>query len=171
MSLSDPFVILVRLQFPQLIRAFVSVLFVASALVPASQATATAMSQKERTLFGAVNDVRAAHNLPLLRVDQKLLAAARAHSATMIREDIFTHGSFFERLAQSGARGPAFGENLAWGTSRMGARTIVRMWMESPGHRANLLRPGWTRVGMGALTGSFLGYNGAIVVTADFAGS
>jgi uncharacterized protein YkwD len=42
--------------------------------------------------------------------------------------------------------------------------------MESPGHRANLLRPGWTRIGLGALTGTFGGYAGATVFTADFAG-
>ena len=171
MSPSATAVILVGLQFPQLIRVFVGVLLVATALAPAAQATTTAMSQKERTLLSVVNDVRAVHNLAPLAVDRKLLAAARGHSETMIREDVFTHGSFFERLAQSGAQGPAFGENLAWGTSRMRARTIVRMWMESPGHRANLLRPGWRRVGIGARIGSFLGHNGAIVVTADFAGS
>jgi uncharacterized protein YkwD len=45
------------------------------------------------------------------------------------------------------------------------------MWMASPGHRANLLRPGWVRVGIGARTGNFLGYPGANVVTADFAGT
>jgi uncharacterized protein YkwD len=42
--------------------------------------------------------------------------------------------------------------------------------MRSPGHRANLLRPGWTRVGIGARVGTFQGYRGATVVTADFAG-
>lgn len=138
--------------------------------MPAAQATA--LSQSERALLGAVNDVRAAHNLRPLVVDRKLLASARAYSATMIREDVFTHGAFAERLAHSGARGPAFGENLAWGVGRLaGARNIVRVWMESPGHRANLLRHGWTRVGIGARVGSFLGYGGATVVTADFAGS
>ena len=69
------------------------------------------------------------------------------------------------------ARGPAFGENLAWGTGRLAsARSIVGAWMASPGHRANLLRPGWNRIGIGALSGRFLGYRGATVVTADFAG-
>ena len=139
-------------------------------LVPAAQAAT--LSQSERSLLGAVNDVRADHNLRPLKVDPKLLAAARAYSATMIAQDVFTHGAFAERLARSGARGPAFGENLAWGTGRYaGARNIVRMWMNSPGHRANLLRPGWTRVGIGARVGHFLGYPGATVITADFAGS
>ena len=139
-------------------------------LVPAAQAAS--LSQSERSLLGAVNDVRAAHNLRPLKVDAKLLAAARAYSATMIQQDVFTHGAFMERLTRSGARGPAFGENLAWGTGPYAsARNIVRMWMDSPGHRANLLRPGWRRVGIGARIGNFLGYPGATVVTADFAGT
>ena len=139
-------------------------------LVPTAQAAT--LSQSERSLLGAVNDVRAAHNLRPLMVDVKLLASARAYSATMIQEDVFTHGAFAERLVHSGARGPAFGENLAWGTGRhASARNFVRMWMESPGHRANLLHPGWTRVGIGARVGNFLGYPGATVVTTDFAGS
>ncbi|HEY8102990.1 MAG TPA: CAP domain-containing protein [Gaiellaceae bacterium] len=140
------------------------------ALVPAAQAAS--LSRSERSLLGVVNDVRAAHNLRPLQVDAKLLATARGYSSTMIQQDVFTHGSFAERLAQSGARGPAYGENLAWGTGRLaGARNIVRMWMESPGHRANLLRPGWNRVGIGVRVGNFLGYPGATVITADFAGS
>lgn len=139
-------------------------------LVPAAQAAA--LSQSERSLLGAVNDVRAASNLRPLQVDAKLLATARSHSTTMIQQDVFTHGSFAERLARSGARGPAFGENLAWGTgTNAGARNIVRMWMQSPGHRAILLRPGWTRIGIGARVGNFLGYPAATVITADFAGA
>jgi uncharacterized protein YkwD len=139
-------------------------------LAPAAQAAT--LSQSERSLLGAVNDVRAAHNLRPLKVDAKLLATARAYSSAMIEQDVFTHGNFTARLAGSGARGPAFGENLAWGTGRLaGARNVVRMWMNSPGHRANLLRPGWTRIGIGARVGNFLGYPGATVITADFAGT
>ena len=89
----------------------------------------------------------------------------------MLRQNVFTHGAFGERIAGFGARGPAFGENLAWGTgSYARARNIVDSWMRSPGHRANLLRPGWSRIGIGAASGRFLGHAGATVVTADFAG-
>jgi uncharacterized protein YkwD len=42
------------------------------------------------------------------------------------------------------------------------------MWLASPGHRANLLRPGFRRLGLGIATGSFPGQAGATVVTADF---
>lgn len=143
----------------------------ALALVPASQG-ATTQRQVEQSLIAAVNDVRTAHNLRPLRVDTALLRAARSHSTTLLRQNVFTHGAFGARIAGFGARGPAFGENLAWGTRRhTAARTIVDAWMQSPGHRANLLRPGWSRIGIGARSGHFLGHAGATVVTADFAGT
>ena len=146
----------------------------ALALVPAATAgrqTAT-LSQNERALLSAVNGLRASHGLRALRVDTTLQRVARSYSAHMIRTGAFTHGAMGTRLARSGARGPVFGENLAWGVgTTASARSILRSWMASPSHRANLLRPGWTRIGLGALRGSFQGYAGATVVTADFAGS
>ena len=141
-------------------------------LAPAAQAgTATTMTRSERSLVGAVNDVRRANGLRPLRVDGALLRVARSHSRAMIRTNVFTHGDMGARLAASGAQGPSFGENLAWGVgSYASARNIVAGWLASPGHRANLLRPGWTRVGIGAVRGTFMGRPGALVVTADFAG-
>jgi uncharacterized protein YkwD len=63
------------------------------------------------------------------------------------------------------------GENLAWGTGTSGtARGIVAAWLASPEHRANLLRPSFVRVGISEIVGTFRGYSGAHVVTADFAG-
>lgn len=132
---------------------------------------ATTLTQRERSLLAAVNGVRVANGLPKLRVDPALQRVARSYSATLLRSGQFTHGDMGSRLAGSGASGPLFGENLAWGTgSYASAGTIVGNWMRSPGHRANLLRPGWTRIGIGAVTGTFRGYPGATIVTADFAG-
>ena len=148
----------------------VTLALLAFARAPASQA-ATTQTRTEQSLLAAVNDVRAEHNLRPLQVDPHLVEAARAHSTTLLRANVFEHGSFADRIVQHGARGPAFGENLAWGTGRLAsARSIVNAWMASPGHRANLLRPGWNRIGIGALSGRFLGHRGAVVVTADFAG-
>ena len=143
------------------------------ALAPAATAggQATTQPQSEQALLGAVNGVRASHGLRTLRVDSALVRAARSYSAQMIRTGVFAHGAMGVRLAQHGVRGPMFGENLAWGVgSRASAAAIVRGWMASPGHRANLLRPGWNRIGLGALRGTFQGHRGATVVTADFAG-
>jgi len=139
------------------------------ALAPGAEAAS--LSHSERTLIASVNDVRAAHDLRPLQVDATLVRAAQDYSTTLIRRDVFTHGALGPRLARYGARGPVFGENLAWGKGRRATpRAIVQSWLASPGHRANLLRPGWTRIGIGSRTGTFLGRTGATVVTADFAG-
>jgi uncharacterized protein YkwD len=145
-------------------------LLAALALAPAGQ-TATTQTRVELSLVEAVNDVRDAHNLRPLRIDPALVRAARGYSATMLRRNVFEHGSFADRILRHGARGPALGENLAWGVGRRAsARSIVGAWLNSPGHRENLLRPGWNRIGVGAVKGRFLGVRSATVVTADFAG-
>lgn len=155
------------------IRAAACALFAFALIGPAAGAAnqGTALNQSERSLLSVVNEVRGNHGLRPLKVDPALARAARSYTATMIRTDVFTHGDMYGRLVRSGARGPMYGENLAWGTGAYAAaRYIVRGWLGSPGHRANLLRPGWNRIGLGALKGNFLGYSGATVVTADFAG-
>jgi len=158
------------MQFTTHIRVAFGVVLAAAALAPAGQAATLTRSEQE--ILVAVNAVRAQHDLRPLRVDTTLTRAARSYSTTLIRTDVFTHGSLGTRLARAGVRGPLYGENLAWGRGdRATARGIVRGWMASPGHRANLLRPGWSRIGLGAKVGTFMGYGGATVVTADFAGS
>jgi uncharacterized protein YkwD len=137
----------------------------------AGPARASESATTERALLDEVNRVRAAHGLPGLRVDSALQRAARSHSVDMLRRGYFGHGAFAERLARFGARGPRLGENLAWGAgTAAAARDMVRRWLASPPHRANLLRPGFRRIGVGAVIGSFSGYESVRVVTADFAG-
>jgi uncharacterized protein YkwD len=122
-------------------------------------------------LLAAMNEVRATHGLAPLRLDPRLQRAAHAHSSDMLRRNYFAHGPFVSRLARFGVRGPRVGENLAWGVGA-GAdpHQVVRSWLASPRHRANLLRRGFRRVGIGLLVGSFAGYSRAAVMTADFAG-
>ena len=128
-------------------------------------------SPSPTSLLGAMNEVRTAHGLRPLRADARLERAAQAHSADMIRRRYFAHGRVAARLTRYGARGRRFGENLAWAAGEAAdARTIVRLWLTSRRHRANLLRPGFRRVGIGALTGPFAGHGSALVITADFAG-
>jgi uncharacterized protein YkwD len=156
--------------FTHQIRIVSSVLL--ATLVLAGTGQAASFTATETSFVRSVNAVRKAHGLQPLRVDPVLARTARAYSAELLRQNVFTHGDFASRLAASGARGPTFGENLAWGVGGAAtAGSIVRAWMASPGHRANLLRPGYQRVGVGALVGTFAGYRGATVVTADFAGT
>ena len=89
----------------------------------------------------------------------------------MLRTQSFAHGAFSARIRAQGVKAPRVGENLGWGVGSLSwARVIVSMWMASPEHRANLLRPGYRTVGVGATRGTFQGYAHALVVTTDFAG-
>jgi uncharacterized protein YkwD len=138
---------------------------------PAAAAASSKASTSETALLNEINHVRAAHGLHALVFDPTLARAARAHTAEMSSTGVFEHGSFQTRMLQFGVHGPLVGENLAWGSGSYGqASTIVREWLASPAHRANLLHTGWTRIGIGLARGTFLGNGGSTVVTADFAG-
>ena len=132
-------------------------------------AEARTLSTSEASLLQTMNGVRASHGLAPLRLDVRLLRAARGHSADMLHRQYFAHGSVAGRALAHGARGPVFGEDLAWGTDAT-AQWVVNQWLASPSHRAVLLRPGFRRVGIGISVGTFAGHGGAAVVTADFAG-
>jgi uncharacterized protein YkwD len=137
-------------------------------VVPAESAT---LSQSESSLLSVMNEARIAHGLAPLRMDSRLERAARQHSSKMLRSGILFHGAFAKRIRRTGVRAPRVGENLAWGAGRLSsARAIVRAWLASPEHRANLLRPGYRTVGVGALWGHFDSYSNALMITTDFAG-
>jgi uncharacterized protein YkwD len=155
---------------PTQVAALCAAIVVALSLVSAASAARFSRSSEGR-IITLMNRVRASNGLRPLRFDGKLRAAARAHSADMMRRGYFGHGDFGRRISAFGVRAPLVGENLAWGTGAYAApRTIVQEWLVSPEHRANLLRVGFRRVGLGAAVGRFVGRAGAIVVTADFAG-
>ena len=140
-------------------------------LVFATSAAAAGLTRAEARLLRDLNRVRAAHGLAPLRFDPHLQRAARAHSRDMLVTQIFQHGAFDARMVRFDVRGTLTGENLAWGKGQLGsASSIVRLWLASPEHRANLLRSGFTRIGIGDLVGPFRGFGSTHVVTADFAG-
>ena len=141
------------------------------ALIVVAPAAGATMTSPESQLLRQMNLVRAQHHLQPLRFDARLEQAARFHSREMIAGGVFAHGAFGSRMARFDIQGTFAGENLAWGTGSLGtAQGVVASWLASPEHRANLLRPSFRRVGVGELTGTFHGYGGARVVTADFAG-
>jgi uncharacterized protein YkwD len=139
---------------------------------PESRSAAVRSSASERALLAEVNRVRAAHGLGALRTDSRLIRAARSHTQTMLHRNTFAHGNTAARLRRFGIRSGRVGENLAWGAGTYGsAEAIVRMWLRSPTHRANLLHRSFRKIGLGTGFGSFAGYSSAIVVTANFQGS
>lgn len=156
------------MRFAKNISIAFSMVLCVSALASPAQARPT---PAEASLLQAMNEARAQHGVAPLRIDYRLEAAARAKSRAMLRTGTFDHGNFQRRLTSYRARGPYFGENLAWGVGSWGSTAgIVQMWLTSPSHRANLLRRSFQRVGLGVLVGTFQGYGGTTVATANFAG-
>jgi uncharacterized protein YkwD len=144
----------------------VTAFFLSAAAAPAQPAGA------DVELLRAINQARAQYGLPALRVDPRLRLAAQSHSRTLLRTGAFGHGNFARRMTRFGARGPAIGENLAWGVGAQAATSgVLQSWLTSASHRANVLRPGFRRIGIGRAVGTYRGYAGAAVITVDFAGS
>ena len=128
----------------------------------------------ERAVISHVNAIRSDHGLAPVRAASSLNRAADAHSADMLRNDFFAHessdGTSFDARIRRYDRAGTLGENIAaLSDAANRAATVVRMWMESPGHRAIILTARFRRVGVAARTGQ-LGGDRMTVVTADFAG-
>ena len=125
-----------------------------------------------------LNRERQARGLRSLHMNRKLTSAAAAHSRHMVRHDYFAHTTptgvdFVDRIlghryAKRSQRW-SVGENLAWGTGSLSTPgKTVEAWMNSPGHRANILNRRFRHVGVGIVLGApGQGGNGATYTT-DF---
>jgi uncharacterized protein YkwD len=93
-------------------------------------------------LLAAHNRERAAEKLPPLEIDPKLNAAAQAHADDMARHGEMSHegsdgSSPFVRIARKGYHYLTCGENVA--TGQVSVQEVMKSWMESPPHRANIM--------------------------------
>jgi uncharacterized protein YkwD len=123
------------------------------------------------------NRERAARGLPRLREQRQLRAAAQAHAEHMVEAQFFAHddpdgGDFAARILDTGYGRNArwsLGENIAY-ASGDGATVaqIHRMWMDSPGHRANILQRRFREIGIGIALGSPDGEDAGATYAADF---
>ena len=151
--------------------ALAAAVLAAALLTSPAASGAIKLTSSESALLRAVNATRVQHGLAPLRIDGSLTHAARYYSRRLLAIDRLEHGDFAGRLRGFDVRGAVLAENLAWGTgSYARAEAIVRAWLNSPPHRRNLLGKAFKRIGLGAARGNFAGWNGAVVVTADFAG-
>jgi uncharacterized protein YkwD len=107
-----------------------------------------------------VNGERARFGEAPLSEDSRLRSAAAGHSHDMDARDYFEHTSpdgetLLMRIQASGFIpggnvGYTLGENIAWGTLWLGTpHSIVKAWMQSPGHRANILNGSYRYSGIG----------------------
>lgn len=115
-----------------------------------------------------VNAERATAGCPALNGDDRLARAARKHSEDMAARNYFDHTtpegvSFATRISDEGYRWGGAAENIA-----KGQRTpadVMRSWMNSSGHRANILNCGLRDLGVGVAADA----DGTLVWTQDFA--
>jgi uncharacterized protein YkwD len=113
----------------------------------------------ERQLFDLVNEERTQRGFGALVWDERLVPVARAHSEEMFKLRYFSHdspvaGSPFDRLQNAGVTYSRAGENLAYAQS---VSVAHRALMNSPGHRENILRPEFTRIGIGVINAGVYG--------------
>ena len=145
----------------------------ATALTTAPPVSAdAALNGFERQVIAGINAERAQRGLAPLRAHRPLNRAADSHSRDMLRADFFDHvssdGTPFDRRIRRFSNADFVGETLASLRRRHGgASSVVRLWLDSPPHRAIVLEPGFRRIGIGRRWGT-LGPIGNAVITADF---
>jgi uncharacterized protein YkwD len=129
-------------------------------LVPA----AGNLAQVGQATLCLLNNERAAAGLRPVAYSAALTQPSAAYSTRMVTENFFAHespdGTTLEsRLTAAGYIAPDgdwfVGENLAWGQGNLATpRAIAVAWMNSPGHRHNILQPEFTEVGIGIVPGT-----------------
>ena len=119
------------------------------------------MSDQERAhalrVLELTNRERTSRGLPALAWDDGAAGVAYAHSLDMDVRNFFDHtnpdGELpWDRLEADGITYSTAGENIAWGYPSPEA--VMDGWMNSDGHRANILRTSFTRLGVGVHVGS-----------------
>lgn len=132
---------------------------------PAEAATVT-VAKLQGDIAYLTNKQRGLHGCKPVRVEARLTTAARAHSTYMARTGAFSHtgsgGSSFVYRVKVAHYPRPLSENIAYGY-RTGL-DVVKAWMASPGHRANILDCRATAVGVGAVYAA----NGTPYFTEDF---
>ena len=136
--------------------------------------TPVVLDVNEKQMLDLHNQMRVSKGLRTLCIHPALQKAAEKHSQDMIDKDYFSHTSqngttFAQRIKREGYIYRTAGENIAWGTGTLGGPdNIFKNWMNSTGHRANILKSGYREVGIGAVNGTYKSYSNATMWTADF---
>ena len=147
---------------------FVAAAFFTTSVVSLSHPSATLAwsdnafsSSAESQLVSLTNHSRAAAGRKTLRVSSTLTSIARWRSKDMINRDYFSHsipgyGNVFKKMSSSGFCYSLAGENIGWitGSNSSATASIHEMFMNSSGHRANILGKDWDTIGIGAYKGA-----------------
>ena len=135
--------------------------------------TTTAVGQDEEvvtitpdSVIQLTNQERAARGLPPLRLNEKLARAAYAKAKDMFEKQYFAHQRWEEFIRRSEYRYCSAGENL--GLNHTEAQELVRAWMDSPSHRANLLKGKYREIGVAVVRGKYKSIEAAIIIVQVF---
>jgi uncharacterized protein YkwD len=144
-----------------------------------SDPTAMTASAANHATLCLLNRQRRSHGLRPFKLDGKLSRAAAGHARDMVAQHYFDHtsksgASFALRIKRTGwtraRRSYTVGENIGWGGGSLATpRSMVRAWMGSAGHRANILARSFRMIGIGIAGGAPTGGAGATYAT-DFGG-
>jgi uncharacterized protein YkwD len=158
-------------------------------LAPAAGAvTVTERNPLEPSVVQRINSIRNAHGLRSLTVAKRLTDAANRHARSMGASSYFRHELYTPQRDRAWTSfstwirwywpGPGYrvwsaGENLAWGAPDISASRTVTNWMNSPGHRANILNPLWRYIGVAAVhvddpAGYYRSWDDVTIVAAEF---
>ncbi|WP_028594396.1 CAP domain-containing protein [Paenibacillus assamensis] len=119
----------------------------------------TQASTNVQQVIELVNKERAKAGLPVLKYDEKLSQVAHLKAKDMIDNNYFDHnsptyGSPFDMMRSQGVSYNTAGENIAKG--QRSAEEVMKDWMNSPGHRQNILKDGYTKIGVGYYNGAWV---------------
>jgi len=131
-------------------------LLLSACLLAAAVRAAGADPVDARRVVALTNESRRQAGLPPVTVDDRLMAAARAKLFDMLKQDYFDHRTPDGRqpwafMQAAGYRFQAAAENLAKGYDD--GPELQRAWMKSRGHRANILNPLFTEIGVADANG------------------
>ncbi|MBW4716656.1 CAP domain-containing protein [Saccharothrix sp. SC076] len=121
---------------------------------PTTTATPPKPASDVERVVNLVNDARAEAGCEPLTVDERAVRSAQGHSDDMSARDYFSHTTpegvdFAQRMREAGHPGPG-GENIAKGQRTPEA--AMKSWMNSDGHRRNILNCDFTTIGVGVAT-------------------
>jgi len=119
---------------------------------PAGQQTPANVSQAVQQVIDLTNEQRRKNGLPALQADTKLNSVAQMKSVDMQQKGYFSHtsptyGSPFDMMRDQGVTYKTAGENIAQGQRT--PQEVVNAWMNSEGHRKNILSRDFTHIGVG----------------------
>ena len=126
---------------------------------PSGTAPAGEVLDLEKNVTLQINEIREEEGLDPLSERDDLIEIARKYSCRMAEEDFFAHespdgGTVADRSAEYGVEYRYLGENLAYHTGASPEPDrVVDGWMDSEGHRENILREEYTQTGIGACQG------------------